>query len=78
MIQEKLLLIEYAVVKNPHIYKWSLNTVRKIRDLIAQIDFNAEVVPVESATSLQHLLTSLKGDSLSEDESELVVELVTI
>lgn len=78
MIQTKLLLLEYSVIKSPTVTKWKLKTIRTIRDLIAQIDFNAEVVPVDNEEKLSDLLTSLKGNKLSNDEMNLVKELVII
>jgi len=78
MIQTKLLLLEYSVIKSPTVIKWKLKTIRTIRDLIAQIDFNTEMVPVDNVEKLRDLLTSLKGNKLSEDEMKLVKELVII
>ena len=78
MIQTKLLLIEYSIINESKNNQWKLKTVRLIRDLLAQIDFSAEVVPVENVNKLTGLLTSLKGSDLNHEEKLLVKELVTI
>ena len=78
MIQTKLLLIEYSIINESKNNQWKLKTVRLIRDLLAQIDFGAEVVPVENANKLTGLLSSLKGSDLNHEEKLLVKELVTI
>jgi len=76
MIQTKLLLIEYDTVNNPEQDLLKLKTIRNLRNLLVQIDFISETVPLENTDKLKELLTSLKGTSLSKQESMLAEELI--
>jgi hypothetical protein len=78
MIQTKLLLLEYAAVNDGSQNHWKLAAIRNIRNLLLNLDLNAEVVPVNNASSLQNLLSSLKGEELTNEESNLIEEIVTI
>ena len=78
MIQTKLLLIEYAVVNNDSYDGTKLHAIRSIKNLLTQIDFNSEVVPIENENKLKEFLVSLKGSLLSREEESLVEEIMTI
>ncbi|MCF6308368.1 MAG: hypothetical protein L3J09_10470 [Flavobacteriaceae bacterium] len=78
MIQTKLLLLEYATVNDTAQNHWKLAAIRSIKNLLLHLDLNAEVVPVNNASRLQNLLSSLKGEDLNDEENKLVEELVTI
>ena len=78
MIQTKLLLIEYAAINGPESNRWKLSATRCIKDLLTHIDFNSETVPLESGRKLKELLTSLKGDLLTNEEIKIADELITI
>jgi len=77
MIQTKLLLIEYAAINGPECDRWKLSAARCIKGLLTHIDFNTETVPLESGKKLKELLTSLKGDLLSNEEIKIANELIT-
>ena len=76
MIELKLALIETIAMTNPKKNHLKLKVINDVRRLFAQIDFNAELLPTESAVKLTALLIFLKGTQLTNEESKLVEELV--
>ncbi|MFL0352211.1 hypothetical protein [Xanthomarina sp. GH4-25] len=76
MIQTKILFIEQDVERNSPENSELLVAVRSIKKLLNQIDFQAEVVPLESTKKLSNLLESLKNEPLSNSERLLVKKLV--
>ena len=76
MIELKLALIEKIAMTNPKKNPLKLKAIKDVRRLFAQIDFNAELLPIESAVKLTALLIFLKGTQLTNEESKLVEELV--
>lgn len=69
-------MIEQGTLNNPNQNPLKLKAIEEIKRLFTKIDFNAEVVPMDSATKLEELLISIKGTPLTKEESELVEELV--
>ena len=53
-----------------------LKAIKSIREMLAGIDFTAEVVPGEDEARLSRLLVSLKGKPLEQNEIELIKEIV--
>ena len=76
MIELKLALIEKIAMTNPKKNHLKLKAIKNAKRLFAQIDFNAELLPIESAFKLKELLIFLKGTQLTNEESKLVEELV--
>jgi len=76
MIIEKLLLAELSAQQQIKREKDKLKAVRSLIDLLSQIDFTAEVVPIKGSKKLNDLLVSLKGKPLSNWETDLVSEIV--
>ncbi len=76
MIESKLILIEQATINNPTQDYLKLKAIRETKKLLTQINFNAEVVPMESSIKLKEILIYLKGALLTKEESKLVEELV--
>ena len=76
MIELKLALIEKIAMTNPKKNHLKLKAINDVKRLFAQIDFNAELLPTESAHKLTALLIFLKGTQLTNEESKLVEELV--
>ena len=76
MIELKLAFIEKIAMTNPKKNPLKLKAIKDVRKLFAQIDFNAELLPTESAVKLTALLIFLKGTQLTNEESKLVEELV--
>ena len=72
MILEKLKVAEKSVKKNINMEKRRMEAIISIKKLLEQIDFKAEVVPVEDRDKLSNLLVSLKGGKLDCAEVELV------
>jgi len=76
MILEKLLLAEFTVQDNIETEEGKLKAIRSIRSMLNGIDFNSEVVIDDDEKRLTRLLASLKGDSLSKVEMELIQSIV--
>ena len=76
MIELKLAFIEKIAMTNPKKNPLKLKAIKDVKRLFAQIDFNAELLPTESAHKLKLLLIFLKGTQLTNEESKLVEELV--
>jgi len=72
MIEEKLLEIEESAEGHYN----RLESIGRFREWLKQIDRRAEVVPINNVARLTSLLFSLKGEALSIDEYDLVVEIV--
>jgi len=69
-------MIEQGTIHNPDQNPLKLKAIEEVKRLFTKIDFNAEVVPMDSASKLTELLVSIKGTPLTKEESELVEELV--
>ncbi|MFT6797442.1 MAG: hypothetical protein ACJART_002593 [Maribacter sp.] len=76
MNKYKLIMIEQGTINNPDQNPLKLKALEEVKRLFTKIDFNAEVVPMDSASKLKELLVSIKGTPLTKEESELVEELV--
>ena len=76
MIELKLALIEKIAMTNPKKNPLKLKAIKDVKRLFAQIDFNAELLPIESVVKLTALLIFLKGAQLTNEESKLVEELL--
>lgn len=76
MITKILSDIESDVESNIYIEQKKLAAIRSIAKLLKQIDFSAEVVPYENNGKLSHLLVSLKGTALNEEEIKLIDTIV--
>lgn len=68
-------MIEQGTINNPDQNPLKLKAIEEVKRLFTKIDFNAEVVPMVSASKLKELLVSIKGTPLTKEESELVEEL---
>ena len=69
-------MIEQGTINDPDQNPLKLKAIEEVKRLFTKIDFNAEVVPMDSASKLTELLVSIKGTPLTKEESELVEELV--
>jgi len=76
MITKILSDIESDVESKIYIEQKKLAAIRSIAKLLKQIDFSAEVVPYENNGKLSHLLVSLKGMALNEEEIKLIDTIV--
>ena len=76
MILDKLTSIELEVKTNIYNEQNKLVAIKTIQDLLHQIDFNAEIVPMKNIEKLSRLLNSLKGRTLKEEERELLSRLI--
>lgn len=76
MILDKLTSIELEVKTNIYNEQNKLVAIKTIQDLLHQIDFNAEIVPMKNIEKLSRLLNSLKGRTLNEEERELLSRLI--
>lgn len=76
MIQELLSDIEMDVKYKIYTEQQKLTAVKTVKELLNQIDHDAEVVPLEDEEKLSTLLVSLKGQELSDGECRLVERLI--
>jgi len=76
MIIEKLSKIEVASKYKINSEYRKIETVRSFIELLNNIDFSSEVVPLEDFEKLTNLLTFLKGDKLNKCEMTLAKELI--
>ncbi|MCK5638945.1 MAG: hypothetical protein KAH67_09545 [Flavobacteriaceae bacterium] len=76
MIKEKLSEIELDVKYNIFKEQKLLKSIESIKELLNQVDFSVETVPVEDTDKLSKLLIFLKGKALNSDENKLVEILV--
>ena len=76
MIIEKLSKIEVEAKYKINSEYRKIETVKVFKELLNQIDFTAEVVPVEDSERLTKVLTSLKGKQLTGCEAKLVEEII--
>lgn len=53
-----------------------LNAIKSISEMLSEIDFTAEEVPIEDESRLSRLLVSLKGKPLAQNEIDLINEIV--
>jgi hypothetical protein len=76
MIKTKLLEIEYKSINQTKIHPEKLVAILRIKQLLSEIDFNSEIVPLHDEAHLLKLLTSLKNEKLSKYELLIAKELV--
>ncbi len=76
MIIDKLSKIELTSKYRINSEYRKLDTVRIFKELLNQVDFSSEIVPMEDYKKLTKVLTSLKGKQLSKCETKLIEELV--
>jgi ribosome assembly protein YihI (activator of Der GTPase) len=76
MIHARLNELEETIRRQNKEVLQKLKTIEKFRSWLAQIDQKAEVIPIDNTARLHNLLTSLKGDTLTEDEAGFVGEVV--
>jgi hypothetical protein len=67
MIESKLLLIEQATMNNLTQDYLKLKAIRDNKELLTQIDVNAEVFRMENESKLKELLIDLKGTLLTKE-----------
>jgi len=77
MIQKILTEIEVDIKYRIYSEKKNLIAVKNLSQLIDQIDFDAEVVPLENKDRLSRLLVSLKGSELNENENGMIDKIMT-
>jgi hypothetical protein len=76
MLKVNLVLTDYLSGKKIGCDEAKLKAANLIKELLAQIDYRAEVVPENNLEMFTSLLTSLKGEPLNNEEKELVKEIV--
>ncbi len=76
MIKEKLSEIELDVKYNIFKEQKLLKSIESIKELLNQVDFSVETVPMKDINKLSQLLVFLKGKALNDDENKLVEIIV--
>lgn len=78
MIRNLLSEIEVEIKYRIYREKKYLSALKNIKESLNQIDFDAEIVPVDNKSKLIQLFTSLKTEDLIEDELYLIDQIVQI
>jgi hypothetical protein len=76
MIRGKIKQIELEIKYNIFTEQKKLKAVQTVKELLDQIDFTVEVVPLEDIEKLSRLLVTLKGKPLNEEENRLIEKIV--
>ena len=76
MILDKLSIIELEIRSNIYKEQNKLAAIKSLQNLLDQIDFDVEIVPMEDFEKLSKFLDSLKGNALNEEESELLGRII--
>ncbi len=76
MIQELLTHIEKEVKYKIYTEQKNLVAVKNLKELLNQIDHEAEVVPLEDKNRLTNLMVSLKGQALSDVEERMIERII--
>jgi len=76
MIKDKLSEIELDVKYTIFKEQKKLSTLNSIKELLDQVDYSVEKVPVEDVDKLSKLIIFLKGEALNADENELIEKIV--
>ena len=77
MIQDILTDIEMDVKYKIYTEQKNLIAVKNLKEILNQIDHEAEVVPVVDKEKLSSLLVLLKGQSLSDDEYRMIERVMS-
>ena len=77
MIKTNIVLGKYTRQKNSA-EDANFKAVRNIKELLEQIDLNAEVVPENNLDMLSRLISSLKNEDLTKDEKRIIKEIVKL
>ena len=76
MTQEILTDIEMEVKYSIYTEQKNLVAVKNLKELLNQIDHEAEVVPYEDKEKLSRLLVSLKGQTLNDVENRVIERII--
>lgn len=76
MIIEKLMVEEFAAERTIKEEYTKLKAIRSISELLKQIDFTVEVVPLKDPNRLKRLMVSLKGEPLNSEEIKVIQTIV--
>ena len=77
MIQDILTDIEMDVKYKIYTEQKNLVAVKNLKEILSQIDHEAEVVPFVDKEKLSSLLVLLKGQSLNDDEYRMIERVVS-
>ena len=77
MIQDILTDIEIDVKYKIYTEQKKLVAVKNLKEILSQIDHDAEVVPFVDKEKLSSLLVLLKGQSLNDDEYRMIERVVS-
>ena len=78
MIQDILTDIEMDVKHKIYTEQKNLVAVKNLKEILSQIDHEAEVVPFVDKEKLSSLLVLLKGQSLSDDEYRMIERVMSL
>jgi hypothetical protein len=71
-------VLEKYIRQNGSTDETNFKAATNIRELLAQIDLSAEVVPENNLDMFSRLITSLKKEDLSKGEKKIIKEIVKL
>lgn len=77
MIKINLLLAEYLAEKSNKADRSRLRAIQTIKVLLEEVDHAVEQIPEDNKEMLTRLLTSLKGENLTPEETQVVGDIVS-
>ena len=77
MIKTNIVLGKYTRQKNSD-EDANFKAIRNIKELLEQIDLNAEVVPENNMDMFTRLIASLKNEELTKDEKRIIKDIVKL
>ena len=77
MVQEIISNIELDVKYKIYAEQKKLVAVKNLKEILSQIDHEAEVVPYKDREKFSRLLVLLKGQSLSDDEYRMIERVMS-
>jgi len=75
MLYQVLKNKEDDITNNIDLNLQKLDTIKRMIDLVGEIDFKVEYVPITNYDRLYRLLTSLKKTALSQGEIDMIKEI---
>jgi hypothetical protein len=76
MIQEIISDIEMDVKYKIYTEQKKLVAVKNLKEILSQIDHDAEVVPYKNREKFSELLVLLKGQALNDEENRMLERIV--
>ena len=64
--------LQFTIIKS----KAKVKTIKKIKNLLLEVDQESELIPENSLDDLRKLLEFIKGENLSKKEQAILIEIL--